>query len=149
MDEGPEPSANAAEPNEEEIARLAEERARLQAEVDELRGQLAAPARRSAGRPRLIVTGLLVVLTSLLVTVAVAGVWARRNALNTDRWVETVGPIAEDPAVHEALGRWMTDELMAVIDLEALFESVLPDRGQILAVPLTSAVRGVRQRRDR
>ncbi len=142
MDEGREPSGKAAESAEEEIARLAEEQARLEAEVEDLRGQLAAPAPRRKGRPRRIVTALLVLLTSLVVTVAVAGVWARRNALNTDRWVETVTPIAADPAVHEALGRWMTDELMAVIDLDALFESVLPERGQILAVPLTNAVEG-------
>ena len=31
---------------------------------------------------------------------------------------------------------------MGVIDPESFFESVLPERGQILAVPLTNALRG-------
>lgn len=66
----------------------------------------------------------------------------RRNVLNTDKWVETVGPIAEDPAVQQRLGNWMTTELMGAIDPEAFFESVLPERGQALAAPLTSAVEG-------
>jgi hypothetical protein len=124
-----------------EIARLEAERARLQAEVDGLRAELAAP-RPHGGRPRRIVAVALVVLTSLVVTVAVAGVWARRNALNTDRWVRTVGPVAEDPAVQDALGNWITTELMGVIDPVEFFESVLPERGQILAGPLTNALRG-------
>jgi hypothetical protein len=34
----------------------------------------------------------------------------------------------------------MTDELMTVIDPRALFEQALPDRGQLLAVPLANAV---------
>jgi hypothetical protein len=75
-------------------------------------------------------------------TVGVTAVWARRNALNTDRWVRTVGPVAEDVRVQRALGRWITTEVMDVVDPDALFESVLPERGQILAGPLTNAVRG-------
>jgi hypothetical protein len=125
-----------------EVARLQDDRARLQAEVDALRAQLATAPRRPAGRPRRVVAAALVVLTVIVFTVAVVGVWARRNALNTDRWVTTVGPIAEDPAVEQALGRWITTEVMGVIDAEALFESVLPERGQILAAPLTGALRG-------
>ena len=61
--------------------------------------------------------------------------WARATAFNTDKWVETVGPIAEDPAVQQALGNWMTTELMGAIDPEAFFASVLPERGQALACP--------------
>jgi ribosomal protein L29 len=128
----------------DEIARLTDERDRLRAEVGELRAQVAVAgaAPRRARRPRRVVAAALVVLTSIVFTVAVAGVWARRNALDTDRWVETVGPIGEDPAVQQALGNWITTELMGVIDPQALFESALPERGQVLAAPLTSALRG-------
>lgn len=125
-----------------EVARLEEERARLQAEVDDLRAQVAGARVRRAGRLRRIVAALLVVVTSIVATVGVAGVWGRRNALNTDRWVETVGPVGEDPAVQQALARWTTTEVMSLVDPEAYFESVLPERGQALAAPLTSALRG-------
>jgi hypothetical protein len=128
---------------EAEIARLEAERARLQAEVDGLRAELRAETRRPpGGRPRRVATTVLVVMTSVLVTVAVTGVWARRNALNTDRWVRTVGPIAEEPAVQQALGNYLTTQVMTVIDAEEFFESALPERGQILAGPLTNALRG-------
>lgn len=124
-----------------EVARLEAERARLQAEVGDLRARVAGTKTRRARRARGIAAALLVVVTSVVVTVALAGVWGRRNALNTDRWVETVGPVVEDPAVQQALGRWTTTEIMGLIDPEAYFESVLPERGQALAAPLTSALR--------
>lgn len=124
------------------MARMRDERDQLQAEVGELRAQVVTAAPRRAGRPRRIAAALLVAVTAIVFTVAVVGVWARRNTLNTDKWVETVGPIGADPAVQQALGNWMTTELAGVIDAEAFFESVLPERGQALAAPLTSALRG-------
>lgn len=139
---GSDSTSGVAKPGDDEVARLADERSRLQAEVDDLRAELAAAPRPRGGRTRRIAAVALVVVTSLVFTVAVTGVWARRNVLNTDRWVRTVGPIAEDTAVQQALGRWMTTEVMGAIDPEALFESALPERGQILAAPLTSALQG-------
>jgi hypothetical protein len=121
---------------------LVDERDRLRSEVGDLRAEVASGAPRPAGQPRRIATAVLVVVTSIVFTVAVAGVWARRNALNTDKWVETVGPVVEDPAVQEALGSWMTTELMGAIDAEAFFQSVLPERGQALAAPLIGALEG-------
>ena len=141
-DDGAATPAPATDPGPDEVARLEAERARLEHEVDDLRAQVAGATTRRAGRTRRAATVLLVVVTSIVVTVAVAGVWARRNALNNDKWVETVGPVGADPAVQQALGNWMTTQLMGAIDPEALFESVLPERGQVLAVPLSNAVRG-------
>ena len=141
MGENADSATGAPESTSSEVARAAE-RDRLRAEVDDLRPEVPTASPRRAGRPRRIVTALLVVLTSIVFTVAVVGAWAHRNVLNTDKWVETVGPIVEDPAVQEALGNWMTTELMGAIDPEAFFESVLPERGQALAAPLTSAVEG-------
>jgi hypothetical protein len=43
--------------------------------------------------------------------------------------------------VQAALSVWLTDQLMGVIDPEALFIEVLPERGQILAGPLSGALR--------
>jgi hypothetical protein len=129
-----------------ELEQLRAEQARLQQEVDDLRTHADAEAakarRRQRHRIRRVVAVALVVTTSLVFTIAATGVWARRNALNTNRWVSTVTPIAADPAVQEALGRYLTDQLMTAIDPKDFFESVLPERGQILAVPLTNALRG-------
>ena len=134
------------EPEQAELEQLRAEQARLQQEVDDLRthadAETAKAQRRQRHRIRRVVAVALVVTTSLMFTVAATGVWARRNALNTNRWVSTVTPIAADPAVQEALGRYLTDQLMTAIDPKDFFESVLPERGQVLAVPLTNALRG-------
>ncbi len=142
MDESP-------QVDEAEVERLRDEQARLEAEVGELRAKLDEGRARKGGRLRRVLAAVLVFVTVVVATVTVGGVWARRNALNTDRWVATVGPIAEAPEVQAALGRWVTDELMTLIDPESLFEEALPERGQILAVPLTNALEGfVRDRVD-
>jgi hypothetical protein len=119
-----------------------EEVSRLQAEVDGLRAELAAAPRKRAVRTRGVVAVALVVVTSILVTVSVTAVWARRNALNTDRYVETIGPVAEDVRVQRALGRYITDQAMSAIDPQELLRDALPERAQALAGPITSAVRG-------
>jgi hypothetical protein len=135
-------SVGDATPTDDEVARLVEEQNRLQAEVEGLRAELSTTPRRRAVRTRGVVAVALVVVTSILFTVSVTAVWARRNALNTDRYVETIGPVAQDVRVQRALGRYITDQAMSAIDPEELFKSALPERGQILAAPLTSALRG-------
>jgi hypothetical protein len=62
--------------------------------------------------------------------------------LNDDVGSDRVVPIGQDPEVQQALATWTTDQLMATVDPEALFEEALPERGRVLAVPLSSAVEG-------
>jgi hypothetical protein len=138
----PDSAAGGATPTDTEVARLMEEQSRLQAEVDGLRAELSTAPRRRAVRTRGVVAVALVVVTSILFTVSVTAVWARRNALNTDRYVQTIGPVAEDVRVQRALGRYLTTQVMSAIDPEELFKTALPERGQILAAPLTSALQG-------
>jgi len=45
----------------------------------------------------------------VLATVAVVGFWAKRNVLDTDRFVDRVAPTIEDPAVQSALAGYVTD----------------------------------------
>jgi hypothetical protein len=58
----------------DEVTRLVAEQGRLQAEVDDLRAELAAVPRKRAVRSRGVVAVVLVVLTSIVVTVSVTAV---------------------------------------------------------------------------
>jgi hypothetical protein len=120
------------------------ELARLRAERDELRVQVAAlqQRRHERGRLRQLATAALVVLSCLVLVAAVIGIWARRNFLDTDRFVDRAGPLIEQPSVQDALTTRLTDQLMLIVDPEALFAEALPERGQLLAVPLANAVEG-------
>ncbi|HEY3142941.1 MAG TPA: hypothetical protein VGJ86_17500 [Acidimicrobiales bacterium] len=107
---------------------------------------------RRASRRRLRAA---VVATLLLIGVAgftssAVGWWARRNVTNTEVWLDRVGPLAEDPAVRAALGAWVSNQIIDLVNPAAVFEEVLPQRGQILAVPLSNAVEDfLRERVDR
>lgn len=117
---------------------------RLRAERDAARSQLASveQGRPSKHLTRRIAAGVLVVISCLSFLTGGAGIWASRNFLDTDVWVERVGPLADDPDVQAALSREITTEVMQLVDPQALFEEVLPERGQLLAVPLSGAVEG-------
>jgi len=85
-------------------------------------------------------TGVLVVLTAISFLVAGLGFWLHRNTLDTDVWVDRVGPLAADPEVDSALTGYTTAQIMSLLNVEEFFTDVLPERGQILAGPLTGAV---------
>jgi hypothetical protein len=120
-----------------ETANLRAERDRLEAELTQVR-----QGRRRRHVLRATAIGVLVVVAAVSFTAAVAGAWARRNFLDTDRFVSRVGPLIEDPAVQDALTFRITNQLMVLIDPQELFEEALPERGRILAVPLANAVQG-------
>lgn len=116
----------------------------LKAEVDALQQQVdqLAKQRVSRHRVRKITAVFLVVVFGLSFLASGVGIWLHRNTLNEDVWNERVVPLGQDPEVQKALAAWTTAELMKVVDPQALFQEALPQRAQILAVPLTSAVEG-------
>jgi hypothetical protein len=145
-----------------------EERAeleRLRAEVATLRSRLRQPAAdrgdrvaaaRRTGRQRwrTIVATLLIVLACLLAPLSVVAVWARNQVTNTDRYVATVAPLAEDPAIQNAIADQITAQVFTYIDVRGLTNEVvdalatrglpprLADQLQALTVPIASGVEG-------
>lgn len=93
----------------------ARELARLRARVAELEAaQAASPPRPAAGRhdtTRSFISALLIVVACLLAPLSVLSVWASTVVSQTDRYVETVAPIADDPGVQAAI----TDEVTAAV----------------------------------
>jgi hypothetical protein len=125
--------------------------AELQRERDDLRRRVAALEDRRTRRARLRrgAVAVLLVLGVASFTSSAVGWWARRNVADTDMWLEHVGPLARDPAVQAAIGDWLSDQVIELVDPRELFAEVLPERGQLLAVPLSGAVEGfVRDRVD-
>ena len=84
----------------------------------------ATPPESGAARPKLprwrrILVGVLVVLVCLLVPISVVGVWVRNTILHTDQFVDTLAPLADDPAVEEAIANRVTNTLIEATDLES------------------------------
>jgi hypothetical protein len=116
----------------------------LQAEVDALQNQVEHLAKQRVSRHRIrkITAVFLVVVFALTFVMSGVGIWLHRNTLNQDVWNERVVPLGQDPEVQKALAAWTTAELMKAVDPQALFKEALPQKAQILAVPLTTAVEG-------
>lgn len=139
-EEGKEPGGPSPEEIEAELARVHAERDELEARVETLE---ARPQRRR--RLRRIVTPILVALAILVFTVTVPAAWGARTVLNTDRYVATVGPLADDPAVQASIATKLTDQVFAALNVETVLSDALAqlgDRAPLLAAPLTSAMRG-------
>jgi len=93
-------------------------------------------------RLRRILAPIIVALAIVVFTATVPAAWSRRTALNTDRFVELVGPLADDQAIQEALAEKVTQRIMSLIDVEAIVTDVFPERGALLVGPLTDAIQG-------
>ena len=120
-----------------ELEEARAEIARLREENDQLR---VHPPSRAAGWARSTAVVVLFALGFLLVPTAGLAVWGRNTLLNTDRYVETVAPLSDEPAVIDSVANRVTDAIFAQIDVEAELEANLPPRLAFAAGPITSQI---------
>ncbi len=85
-------------------------------------------------------------MATLLVQVSVLGVWTRNQLLDTDRYVETVSPLASDPAVQDAVVARVTSSLYAGVDVQSKVAQALPDDGAFLAAPISLGIENLIER---
>ena len=98
---------------------------------------------------------VLLLLTLVLAPLAVVAAWVQATVSDTDRYVETVAPLASEPAVQDAVINRLTDRVVENVDVEAVtaaLTKVLKDAdapprvvagADSLTGPLRSAVRSV------
>jgi hypothetical protein len=81
-------------------------------------------------------------LFAILLVITVTAGWAHYTVLNEKGWVDTVKPIASDPAVTAALSREITDELFAALKPRQAIADALPQKAMFLAAPIATGVHG-------
>lgn len=95
---------------------------------------------RSRGRASLSIA--LIVLVALLAPLTVVAGWAVAQIEDTDRYVATVGPLAEDPEVQAYVAAALTETMYELLRVEELLDETLPDELARLAPVIGPAVRG-------
>ncbi|SEQ10699.1 hypothetical protein SAMN04487983_100381 [Streptomyces sp. yr375] len=101
------------------------------AELAALKARIAALEAEGARRPthhrvRSIVAVVLIVLGCVLAPPAVVAAWTADIVGDTDRYVDTVRPLARDRDVQNAAATRVTSAVMDHIDLAALLQDVAP-----------------------
>jgi hypothetical protein len=136
MSESTEPSD--AEALERELAQLRGRNAELEAIHQ------ASPVQRVGRIARSSAAVILIVVGVLCLVLAPLAIWGRNLVLNTDRYVETLKPVASDPGVQDAVIRAVDNQVTANLDVKSYISDVLPPRAaQALAGPLQSAANGL------
>jgi hypothetical protein len=78
-------------------------------------------------RRRNLASKILLVLFCLSTVLSVIAIWTRNQIEDTDRYVRTVAPLADDPAIQAALVNRVTTQFAAVLD-EVATRDLLSDR---------------------
>jgi hypothetical protein len=97
-------------------------------------------------RGRRIGVTVLLVLATLLTTAFGFSLWAKRQALDTNHWVDTSSALLEDEDIRQAIGLFIIDRLYQSDEVEARLEEVLPPRLVQLAKPAAAGLKQIAQR---
>ncbi len=101
-------------------------------------------AKSGGGKVRGFIAWLLVVVAGLLVPLAMVAFWGQRSVTDTERWVATVAPLAEDQAIRDKVATATTDAILTQIDNNTTLDDFLnglPPRAQeALKTPIEAAI---------
>jgi hypothetical protein len=91
--------------------------------------------------PRRIITWVLIVLFSILTPLTIASAWAVKTVTNTQRYVDTLQPLAKDPVVTNYVADRATTALFEQLNVQGRIADALPIGGGLIAAPLTAQLR--------
>lgn len=122
------------------------------ADVEALKARIAAleakeaELEQQAGRRRFSGRGftawVLVIVAALLFPIALTAFWAQKTLVDTQRYVETVAPLAKDPTIQKAVSEQVSTAINNQIDASGQVESILADYPKLkpLAGPITAGL---------
>ncbi len=106
---------------------------------DEVTQVAATPARRPS-RIRGFLVGLLIVLSCLGVVVSGVTIWVHYTVMNTNGYMNLVGPIGKDPQAIQNLSDYIAGQAVTATDLQQRVGDALPPKAQLFAGPITGVI---------
>ena len=97
-------------------------------------------------RSRQIGVAALLILGTLFWTTFGLGLWAKRQALDTNNWVETSDQLLENEQIRSTLAFFIVDELYDSAAVQARLKEVLPPRLDGLAAPAAAGLKEIARR---
>jgi len=85
----------------------------------------AATSPDRTGRWRPVVAGVLVLVVAVLAPLSVLATWAHGQVEDTDRYLETVGPLANDPDVQDAMAARVEQVIYRYLDIDAATDALV------------------------
>jgi hypothetical protein len=86
-----------------------------------------------------IVSVVLLVVGFILVPLSAVAIWSHNQLTNTDRYVETVSPLAENADVQQTVANAVVNAIFTNVDVEKRVAGALPKRAKPLAAPIAAA----------
>jgi hypothetical protein len=105
-----------------------------------------SPVTRDRVRPGTIFSVIVFVLATILTPISVAGHWANSTILDTERYIDTVGPIGASPEVQDAFSKIVSEAIVTQVDTQSIVSDflggILPDNKvtERLAGPITTGI---------
>ena len=84
----------------------------------------------------------MLLIAAVLVTLSVVARFARNEVLNTNAYVDTVTPLASDPAVQNAIATRVSTEVIKQVDIPKLIDDLAAATGRPRADEIASAIAG-------
>jgi len=85
----------------------------------------------------------LLVVATLLWSAATLGIWAKRQALNTDNWVQTSSDLLQNDRIRNTLAVALVDRLYDTAAVQKQIADQLPPRLDRLAAPAAAGLREI------
>jgi hypothetical protein len=82
----------------------------------------------------------MLVLACLIAVISVIAAYVRNVALDNDTYIETVAPLASNPAIQTAVASKVSERLIAQTNLHQQVQQALPPKAGFLATPITDGI---------
>lgn len=108
-----------------------------------------SPVTRKKWRARSYVSLVVFIVATLLTPVAVIGHWGHQTIANPQRYIETVGPLAENPEIQQAVSDTVSNAIIEQIDTSdlasGLVGALIPNErlSDLLSGPIKAGIDGL------
>ena len=105
-----------------DVDQLRKRVAELEAELSTARAKAETPAHPAW---RSVTAAVLIILSCILAPLSVAAVWVNNQVSDTARYVDTVAPLADSPAIQKAIADEVTETVFEYVNVEAITSDAL------------------------